>query len=340
MSMSMVRGRRIVLVAVAALSVLTACGDDSASSDQGLTTVTIAVPTGSPIANVSFIPVGVQRGLFRDQGIDLQVRYLQGGTAVASAVQAGQADLALTSPEPLVLAAEQGGDLVSVYQVTNRPIYEIAYLPGNKVRSLNDLAEARIGVVSPGNIPTYQAYLNYELAQNDLPPLDASNFVPTGEGSSASAAVTSDEVDALFLTDTGLETIRQSGVELQVQQLESLEGGFPGLVLMARTATTEAKADAIRKTLAGYAAATKYCVNEPKACIDTFAEILPESVPNRPSADAQWTVRAPLYGAPVDGTYGKNSSTSWQLVETLQKDAGIVKSSPPVDQLFTNEFVS
>lgn len=317
----------------------TSSGAGGVGGSATLQTVTIALPTGSALPNVALLPVGVEKGFFSDQGIDLKVKYLQGGTAVVSAVQAGQADLALTSPEPLVLANSNGGDLVSVYQLTSKPIYEIGYIPGSAVQSLSQLSAAKIGVVSAGNVPTYKAYLDYELAKNSLPPVKTANMVPTGEGASAAAAVQSGQVDALFLTDTGLATIRSAGVKLTVKPLASLQAGFPGLSVMARKSVIATKGDAIRKTLAGLAEAAKYCVDQGNACMDEFAKIDPAAVPDINSAYSQWAVRSKLYAVPAGSQAGKNDRAAWKLVETLQQDAGLLKSIPTIEDLYTNELL-
>lgn len=323
--------------------ITSACSTGSSPSASGgsadLTQLTLALPTGSPLANVSFIPVGVENGYFAKQGIDLKVNYLQGGTAVASAVQAGQADLALTSPEPLVLAAQQGGDLQSVYQVTNQLIYNVGFLPGSRVQAWADLPTAKIGVVSPGNIPTYRAYLNHELASRGLPPVEQANLIAVGEGSSATAAVQSKQVDALFLTDTGLVTTQAGVPDMKIETLPSFKQGFPGLVLMARKTVISEKAAALKKALTAFAEATKSCNDSPNECISTFAHVAPNAVPDRKSADQQWAARSKLYQDTVDGRYGMNSQQAWQLVEDIQKDAGLVKNPPPAAQLFTNDLI-
>lgn len=343
--MASTRSRTVLAACLMVLSGMTisACGGGSSTPASGaspdLIQVTLALPTGSPLANVSFIPVGVENGYFSKQGIDLKVNYLQGGTAVASAVQAGQADLALTSPEPLVLAAGQGGDLQSVYQVTNQLIYNVGFLPGSNVKTWADLPTAKIGVVSPGNIPTYRAYLDHELASRGLPPVEQANLIAVGEGSSATAAVQSKQVDALFLTDTGLVTTQAGVPDMKIETLPSFNQGFPGLVLMARKSVIAEKAAALKKTLTAFAEATKNCNDNPNECISTFAKVAPNAVPDRKSADRQWATRSKLYQNTVDGRYGMNSQPAWQLVEDIQKDAGLVKNPPPAAQLFTNDLI-
>lgn len=344
-----IRDTRFTATVVAATCVmlLAACSSSSTPSSGGsggsqseassLTTLTLALPTAGPLANIAFIPVGIDKGYFREKGIDLQIQYLPGAGAI-SAVQAGQADIALTSPAALIQANAQGGDMKSIYQIASESVFSYGFIPGSDVQSLDQLAGHRIGVVATANVPASLTYINFDLAQQGLRPVGVANLIPTGEGASAIAAVQSNQVDAFFLTDTGLQTMKSAGIDIVVEPVKSLSGGFPGLALMAQSKVISSKTEALKNFLAAFTQATDYCVKNGKDCIDDFAKLSPEAVADIASAYAQWDVRSKLYVAPEGSAYGRNNSAGWKLAVSLEK-AAPDKTLPAPESVYTNDLL-
>lgn len=338
--MIMFRKRIILMVAVVSASLaLTACGSSQSGADtdaKSLTTLTLASPTGAPNSTLAFLPAGVSQGFFEDEGIDLQVKYLKGGTAVMSAVQAGQADVAVTSPEPLLLANAKGGDMQSIYQFMEEPFYRYAFVPGSDVSSPKDLHDARIGTISAGNLPTYLAFINADLAGQGLPPVKADQLLAVGLGAPAAAALQAGQVDLLFLDDASLAGIQAAGMKLDVQRQSAFKSNFPGLALMAKSSTIDDKQEAMQGLLRGLKKSIEWCTTEQEACLKAFASASPGSAPDPAVLAAEWAVRAKLYASHLSG---ENTEDAWQAVIDMQRDTGALTEDLSSKSLYTNELL-
>src|ERR1051325_3020439 len=120
------RSRRRALVA--ALAVLcsatgvVACGGNSngnggaqggsGSSAKGLTTVTFETDY---LPNGKYVPFayGLEKGYFRQEGINLQMKYGRGSGLTAQAVATGKVDIGMVDSGVLALAVSKGAPLKS-----------------------------------------------------------------------------------------------------------------------------------------------------------------------------------------------------------------------------------
>src|SRR5207302_485823 len=77
--------------------------------------VKIAVPVTPP--NVVHMPpyVAQDLGIFRDEGLTVELVRFEGGVGAFRAVAGGSVDLAGTSSEPFVTAVAQGAEVKAVY---------------------------------------------------------------------------------------------------------------------------------------------------------------------------------------------------------------------------------
>lgn len=328
----------VLLLAGGCSGAETATSGPSAAEAADGQSLTLALPTAGPLPNVGFIPVAVNKGFFSGGGVDLKIQYLQGAAAI-SAVQAGQADVVLTSPDPLLAANSKGGDLKAIYQIADQSVFSYGFLPDSKVTDIGQLSNAKIGVVATANIPASLNYINYDLIQAGHPPIQASNLLAIGEGAGAVTAVQTKQVDALFLTDSGLQTVKSAGINADVRPLSSLATGFPGLALMAKSSTIQAKSALLKNFLAAFARATTDCIDHAAQCMSAFTQQFPNAAPDRASADAQWAVRSKLYQPAAGRPLGKNDAKAWELAVTIQNKVGPAPVDLAPSSLYTNDLL-
>ena len=103
-----------VLAAGAALTLtVTACGGeaDSAADEGGLTPVTVGV---LPITAVAPLYLGVEQGLFEEQGLDVTIETGGGGATTVPRVVSGELDFAFGNLASVIIAREQGLPLTLV----------------------------------------------------------------------------------------------------------------------------------------------------------------------------------------------------------------------------------
>jgi NitT/TauT family transport system substrate-binding protein len=108
--------RRLVsaLAITALIAVTAACGDDGAGGDiaEG---ESASVKVGAiPIVDVAPLHLGVAKGFFKEEGLDVQVINTTGGAAAVPGVVSGQFDFAFGNVVSLVVAKSQGLELQAI----------------------------------------------------------------------------------------------------------------------------------------------------------------------------------------------------------------------------------
>jgi ABC-type nitrate/sulfonate/bicarbonate transport system substrate-binding protein len=102
--------KRLTLAALAAVLIASGCGgdgDDVEESGGGRTAVTVGI---IPIADVAPAYLGVDKGFFRDEGLDVKLQPIEGGAAVIPAVAQGDVQFAFGNAVSLAFAQQRGID--------------------------------------------------------------------------------------------------------------------------------------------------------------------------------------------------------------------------------------
>jgi NitT/TauT family transport system substrate-binding protein len=114
---------RATLAFLAALLVasvtLTACGGKSATSGSG---GKVALKIAEPVHGVGYLPlyVGIQKGFFAEQGLDVSTVTLAGGGAHTNAVLTGAAWGFIGGPEHNAFAKAKGASIRGIVNIVNR----------------------------------------------------------------------------------------------------------------------------------------------------------------------------------------------------------------------------
>ncbi|MBM6403179.1 ABC transporter substrate-binding protein [Phycicoccus sp. CSK15P-2] len=164
--------RRAGLAAVGATAalVLAACGSSdgslggssgspSASDGAGGETTTVTVGV-IPIIDVAPIYLGVEKGFFSEQGLDVQLELAQGGAAIVPGVASSQYQFGFSNTTSLLLATDKGLPIKVVAsgnqaaQDANADFGGIVVKDGSDIQSAKDLAGKKVGVNTLNNIMT------------------------------------------------------------------------------------------------------------------------------------------------------------------------------------------
>lgn len=103
----------------------TAGGGDGGGGDSGTTTVTVGV---LPIVDVAPLYLGVDKGFFADEGLELKITPAQGGAALLPAIVSGEMQFAYSNVVSVMLARGKG---LPVQVVANG---ELSIPPGSSPR--------------------------------------------------------------------------------------------------------------------------------------------------------------------------------------------------------------
>ncbi|MCC6889227.1 MAG: ABC transporter substrate-binding protein [Hyphomicrobiales bacterium] len=184
--------------------------------------------------------VGIDRGTFRQNGVDVSYQELESGALSPAAILSGQAHV--TSDEILGIAplAKQGREFMMVYNlmdrmtmnlvVRNDVLKKAGYNPKapleERARVLKGLT---IGITRPG-APT-DTYSRYFLIRAGLDPKRDATLVQIGGGGALNAAFRSGRIDAFMLSPPFPQVAEREGVGTII--IDSAGGAVPELTGMS-----------------------------------------------------------------------------------------------------------
>lgn len=139
---------------VCAALVVTACSsavDDDSSS--GLTPITVSA---IPIPDTAPLHVGLAKGFFADEGLDVTIQQSTGGSAAVPGVVSGDYDFAYSGYVPGMLAVDKGLDLQFVANGNSSggsPDFQAVIVKKDSpIQSLSDLSGMRVAINNLSNI--------------------------------------------------------------------------------------------------------------------------------------------------------------------------------------------
>ena len=131
--------------------------------------VKLAVPVTPP--NVVHIPpyVALDLGIFKEEGLNVEISRFEGGVGAFRAMAGGSVDLAGTSSEPFITAVSQGAEVKAVYSYA--PNVDVAFVVGPSIKSPQDLRGKNVGIQEPGGFADVMSRLvlkKYGISPSDV----------------------------------------------------------------------------------------------------------------------------------------------------------------------------
>jgi len=273
-----------------------------------------------------------QQGWYKDAGIDLTIREGSGSGAAATALEVGQADVAIIDTPTALQFLAKGAPLKGIFVAYNDNAAGLYWKKSSGIETIADLAGKSIG--APAFDATRQMWASYARALNlDPDSVTWINVQPTGK----IAALQSGAIDAtthfysvhfiyedVFGDDVGYALMRDHGMNTY------------SLAYFASNETLEEKAEAVRDFVRVTQRAFAFCLETPEPC----AEALSSAVSMKLSDAARqldYAARV-MPGTDNDGAIGE-----WNM-ERVANDYAVVQDAfglPDLDapSAFTNEYI-
>ena len=186
------------LIALAAALLLSPIG---ASAQDKPETPKVRLAVGGKPA-LFYLPLTVTErlGLFREQGLEVEISDFPGGARALQALVGGSADVVTGAFDHTIQMQAKQQPVTAVIQLGDFPGYVLAVLASKAqgYRSPSDLKGFKIGVTAPGSSTQFMA--QHLMVKHGLKRDDAS-FVGVGASASAVAAVRRGEIDAIVNVD-------------------------------------------------------------------------------------------------------------------------------------------
>jgi putative hydroxymethylpyrimidine transport system substrate-binding protein len=317
-------------VALLALALgLAACGEKS--EDGSVETEPLSLTLDFyPNPDHAGIYMAQKLGYFADAGLDVSIQTPSDPAAPIKLVAAGKTDLAISYEPEVLLAREQGLDVIAVGAVVDRPLTSLIWL---KKSGIGGVADLRGKTIATAGIPYQDAYLKTILARAKLTPSDV-NTVNVGYG--LLPALVGGRAEAMLGGFSNVEGVdlRLRGKDPVVTPVDKL--GVPTydeLVLVASRKRLEEDPETIRLFLAALARGTAAAVKSPDATTEALLEANSSLDPRLTRAEVAATL-------PLLSKRGTMSSGEWQAFIAWMHENGLIAGRPSTAEALSNAYLA
>jgi len=281
----------------------------------------------------SFLFTAVEKGYFKDEGIDFQYVAGQGGGDAIKRLITGGASFAWASTDTIMFAADQGAKVKGVFNIHNN-FYDFAYLPdklGMHVSKMQDWKGKKIGIISQASITRYlvmEALSAAKMQQDDV------SFIAVGFA--AIPPLQAGQIDAYVSWPSLNGAMRKAGLNI-AEYSTGLD--FPTDQIVTSDELLSKNLDLVDHFIRAVAKAMKYEPNH----FDEVAAYLPKymAAPFTPEAIKPILVDGETWiHGPQTKTHGLGYTDIDSLapILALLRQANSIQHDLDLHSLYTNEF--
>jgi putative hydroxymethylpyrimidine transport system substrate-binding protein len=327
--------RFVIALIVAALGLLVGCGEREEPSEGASPERFDLALDWFPNADHAGIYETLDRGYFEDAGLEVEPQVPSDPSAPIKQVAAGRADLAISYEPEVLLAREEGLDVVAVGALVREPLTSLVSVGK---QGITDPRELDGKSVATAGIPYQAAYLRAILEQAGL---NEDDVEQVDVGLNLLSPLIAGRVDAalgLFWNVEGVE-LRQRGDDPTVVPVDEL--GIPTydeLVLVASAERVSEDSEAIRLFLAALERGTRGAAENPSAATQALLDANEDLDPRLTRAQVEETLPVLL---PREGgdPYAFMNPERWREFAGFMVDEGLLGSLPAIDEVLTNELL-
>ena len=201
--------------------------------------------------------LGVDLGLFNKYGLNLEPILFRGGAESTHALNGGEIQFDVVSPQPHIAADLSGADIIIIGTYFNKHTYSVVARAG--IRSPQELRGKKIGVLSVvglNQIVVAAALRHWGLDERSV------TLVRAGGSRDRFTALQNGLIDATVLTGAFVDRAKAAGMPVLLD-LGDLEDSFPTVSLMTTRRFQASKRSAVKSFLQGIGEATYIFKNDP-----------------------------------------------------------------------------
>jgi putative hydroxymethylpyrimidine transport system substrate-binding protein len=322
-----------VLLTLAALVLtlgLAACGEKSEDTTGTSPEALSLTLDFYPNPDHAGIYMAEKLGYFDDAGLDVSINTPADPAAPIKLLAAGKTDLAISYEPEVLLAHEQGLDVVAVAALVDRPLTSLIWLKKSGIKGVADL---RGKTIATAGIPYQDAYLQTILARAKLTPSDVDS-VNVGYG--LLPALVGGRAQAMLGGFSNVEGVdlRLRGKDPVVTPVDEL--GVPTydeLVLVARRDRLEEDPQAIRLFLGALARGTAAAVKSPGAATEAVLAANKDLDPKLTRAEVDATL-------PLLSKSGKLDEAAWRTFIAWMSENELIASRPAPAEVLSNKYLA
>lgn len=219
----------------------------------------------------AFTEMGVEKGIYRDEGVDVEFVAVQDGGAQLRGILSGEFDTGEMGPAAMFAAVEQGAPLKLV--ASHKPGLNFVMYTQKQIEQPEDLQGKQIGTAAPGQFVHQLVVAYFNLKNLDLSKVE---FVNIGSSPNIFKAVVAGKVDA---GPSGNDFIPTADKEPNIHVLFSFSDALPLWIQTALPAKEKDIADRpemLIQTMMGLSKSIRYGLDHQdefiKFAVEKFAK--------------------------------------------------------------------
>lgn len=230
--------------------------------------LTLAMPVTPP--NLVHLPPYLAKdlGYYKEEGLQVDIISFEGGVGSLRIALAGQADIAMTSGDPPIIAIAKGAPIKLVY--SSAPRLEAVLTVQGDIKDVKDLKGRKIGIQEPNGFA--DIFSRRALAKAGLKPTDA-QFISTSTAGRVPALITGQ-------VDTGVMHVEQAARAIKrkptLHNILKFWEAFPDALYQAFIVNEDKlkkDPDTIAAFIRATTKATRFIYKNKSAALDAAAEI-------------------------------------------------------------------
>jgi putative hydroxymethylpyrimidine transport system substrate-binding protein len=329
---------RLVLVLALLATVVAGCGakSDATSAGSGKTEKLTVMLDWFPNADHAGLYAAQQSGEYRRAGLDVRFVTPSDAATPLKLLQAGRVDLAVSYQPDVLLARDQGADVVAVGALVQKPLTSLMSVGDKGITDPKQLAGKTVGTAG---IPYQSAYLKTIL---DRAGVDPGSVKEVNVGFKLVGSMIAKKVDATigaFWNVEGVE-LANAGHKPHILRMENL--GVPTyneLVVAARQQDLDQTGGSkVRRFMQATARGYAMVKADPNAGVDAL--LAADKSLDRDVTAATVKATIPVFFPSDDSPFGWQDPRQWAVYEKWMRENDLLK---PLEQgeraPLTNEFL-
>ena len=290
----------------------------------------------------SSIPLGL--GLWKNEGLDVEVIGLSGATAGIQQVASGQVDLATVGTDALMLARAKGIKVKAVYTYAHRPIYQVVTLADSGITKMEDLKGKTLGVpnMTAGSVPFSRVIFKVD----NIDPDKDVKWLAVGLGAPAANALRQKDIQAWGAWDTAVASLENNGFTFN-QIAPAWANDLPGNVLIAREDLIAEHPERIVKVARAIAQSSQFGLANPAGSVRHHWTMYPSTKPQGGDPEKALKDALHIYKSRFDlmkqddpnAKWGLNDDAKWKRLADLWISEDLLPKDFDIKAAYTNAFI-
>lgn len=299
------------------------CATAALKAEEVLVTQYTNDPTGAPFA------IAIEKGFFKEAGIDITVINGAGGGASLRAAMATDLGFGEVAPASVIAAINQGQDFKIVGIGSRLLDHYLIVLPSSKIKTLEDLDGKTFAISNPKSLTDLTAVLVAEKA--GLKP-DAMKHVPLGSLSGAITALDKGVADVTSVP-VPVYLAKQGATEYRTLLTPKDMPHLPPGVEVATSDLIKNHPEKLRAVLAGRRAGVKFIYEHTDEAIKILEKLYAPLPPDQVANMVHELIAAKFWSA------GNIEMPLLELSERAMLDVGMLDQKVDLEKMIDTSFL-